>query len=75
MATRLIKNFEIFLDEVWDGWLSGYGFFSVSESLLVQVSNYINRQEKHHQEMSFQEEFRTLLKKHPIEFDENYVWN
>lgn len=60
---------------IWDGWQSGYGSFSVSESLLGQVSNYINKQEEHHQKMDFQDEFRTLLRKHRIEFDEDYVWD
>lgn len=60
---------------LWYGWQSGYGSFSVSESLLGQVSNYINSQEEHHKKLSFQDEFRKLLIKHRIEYDENYVWD
>jgi putative transposase len=32
-------------------------------------------QEIHHRKMTFQEEFRTFLKKHGISFDERYVWD
>jgi putative transposase len=39
------------------------------------VQRYIASQEDHHRRMSFQEELRGLLKKHAIEFDEQYVWD
>ena len=55
-------------------WQGGYGAFSVSESQIPNVTNYIARQEEHHRRVSFQEELRLLLKKHNIEFDENYLW-
>ena len=55
-------------------WQNGYGIFSVSESRAAQVVEYIKTQEEHHRKLPFQEEFRQLLKKHGIEFDERYVW-
>ena len=55
-------------------WQDGYAVFSVSYSRRQQVIDYINGQEDHHQSVSFQDEFRMLLKKHNIEFDERYVW-
>jgi REP-associated tyrosine transposase len=36
---------------------------------------YIASQEMHHREMTFQEEFRAILKKHGVLFDERYVWD
>jgi hypothetical protein len=36
-------------------------------------STFKKRQETHHQEMSFEEEFVSLLRKHGIEFDEQYL--
>ena len=42
-------------------WQRGYGAFTVSESMVDVVSNYIENQESHHKKMSFQEEFLTLL--------------
>ncbi|MFV2071008.1 MAG: transposase [Pirellulales bacterium] len=56
-------------------WQSGYGAFSVSESNVARVKQYIADQEEHHQKMTFQEEFRRLLKRHNIEYDERYVWD
>ena len=32
-------------------------------------------QEEHHRKMTFQDEFRALLRRHNIEFDERYVWD
>jgi putative transposase len=34
-----------------------------------------SNQELHHRKMTFQEEFRLLLAKHDISFDERYVWD
>jgi REP element-mobilizing transposase RayT len=56
-------------------WQSGYGAFSVSASNIDRVREYISGQEKHHQKMSFQDEFRTLLRKHGVEWNEQYVWD
>ena len=56
-------------------WQNGYGAFSVSESNIERVKQYIANQEEHHRKMSFQEEFRLLLERHGIEYDERYVWD
>ena len=56
-------------------WQSGYGAFSVSQSHLNQVINYIERQEQHHKGITFQDEYRAFLKKYGIEYDERYVWD
>jgi REP element-mobilizing transposase RayT len=56
-------------------WQGGYADFSVSQSNLEQVKQYIASQEEHHRKMTFQDELRTLLRKHEIEFDERYVWD
>lgn len=55
-------------------WQEGYGAFSVSPSQLERVRTYIQGQEKHHATVSFQDEYRMLLKKYGIAFDEKYVW-
>ena len=56
-------------------WQDGYGVFSVSQSQLEKVKEYIANQREHHQTMPFQDEFRQLLKKHDVDFDERYVWD
>jgi len=56
-------------------WQAGYGAFSVSQSQSAAVERYIARQEAHHQRVSFQDEFRTLLERHQITYDERYLWD
>jgi REP element-mobilizing transposase RayT len=56
-------------------WQGGYADFSVSQSNLEQVKQYIASQEEHHRKTTFQDELRSLLRKHEIEFDERYVWD
>ena len=56
-------------------WQSGYAAFSVSFSSVERVKEYIDGQEAHHAKVSFQDEVRTLLRKHQIEWDEKYVWD
>ena len=57
------------------GWQAGYGAFSVSHSNRNSVDEYIRTQRAHHQELSFQDEFRKLCKCHNVEIDECYVWD
>jgi putative transposase len=56
------------------GWQDGYGAFTVSRSQLPEVINYVAHQREHHRTRPFQEEYRTFLEKHGIEYDERYVW-
>jgi REP element-mobilizing transposase RayT len=56
-------------------WQSGYGAFSVSQSQARKVIAYIENQEQHHQSRDFKTEFRQLLERHQIEYDERYVWD
>jgi len=57
------------------GWQTGYGVFSVSESNVAGVTEYIARQQEHHKKHSFQEEFVAFLKKNHVEYDERYIWD
>lgn len=56
-------------------WQNGYGAFSIGQSQLDDLRHYIANQRQHHQRLTFQEEFRALLSKYEIEFDERYVWD
>jgi len=56
-------------------WQNGYGAFSVSQSQVEHVRRYIENQEEHHRKVSFEEEYRTFLRRHRIAFDERYVWD
>lgn len=56
-------------------WQRGYGAFSVSPSQLDAVLQYVDDQQEHHRTRTFQEEYRELLRKHGVDFDERYVWD
>ena len=56
-------------------WQHGYSCFSVSQSNLERVDEYIAKQEEHHREIGFQEGLRALLRRHQIEWDEKYLWD
>lgn len=56
-------------------WQNGYGAFSVSQSSIAAVREYIAGQEEHHRKVTFQEEFRAFLRKYRVEYDERYVWD
>src|SRR5664279_6183090 len=79
-ALQLIKGgsskwvHESFPEHRLFAWQQEYGAFSVSVSQLDKTIEYITGQEAHHRNMTFQEEFLALLKKHRIEYDERYLW-
>jgi REP element-mobilizing transposase RayT len=56
-------------------WQSGYAAFSVSSSGTETVRRYIDSQPEHHKKVTFQDELRTLLRLHNVEFDERYLWD
>ena len=56
-------------------WQGGYGIFSISPSHFPALENYIANQAEHHRKETFQEEYRRLLGKYKVNFDERYVWD
>jgi REP element-mobilizing transposase RayT len=56
-------------------WQGGYGIFSIGFSQLEDVKRYIAGQEEHHLKHTFQDEFRLLLKRYELAYDEQYVWD
>ena len=56
-------------------WQTGYGAFSVSRSNIETVEDYIRRQKERHRKQDFKGEFRGLLEKHDVEYDERFVWD
>ncbi len=55
-------------------WQAGYGLFGVCHTHFDVVRQYVENQENHHRSVSFQEEFRAILKEHGIDADERYLW-
>jgi REP element-mobilizing transposase RayT len=56
-------------------WQAGYGAFSIGQSNVGALKRYIASQKEHHRHRNFQDEYRALLKKYNVEYDEKYVWD
>jgi REP element-mobilizing transposase RayT len=56
-------------------WQDGYGAFSVNPAEVDRVIAYIANQHVHHSKKTFQEEYRAILKKYEVDYDERYVWD
>ncbi len=56
-------------------WQDGYGAFSLGQSQLNDLLNYIDNQHKHHQNKTFKEELKVLFLKYGIKYDERYLWD
>ena len=56
-------------------WQAGYGIFATSMSSTQRTLKYSREQMIHHQKKSFKDEYRAILLKHGLEWDERYVWD
>jgi len=56
-------------------WQRGYGIFSISPAHRLALEAYIANQAEHHRFVTFQDEYRSLLMKYGIEFDDRYMWD
>ena len=56
-------------------WQDGYGAFSVNPSEVNVVIKYIKNQHEHHRKKDFMEEYRSILTKYNVDYDEDYVWD
>ena len=56
-------------------WQDGYGAFSVNPADIDRVIAYIANQKEHHSKITFQDEYRAILKRYKVEYDERYVWD
>ena len=55
------------------GWQDGYAAFTVSESQVERVRQYIQNQRKHHAKSSFRDELIALLEAHGVKYDPNRI--
>jgi REP element-mobilizing transposase RayT len=56
-------------------WQNGYGAFSIGQTGVERVKNYIANQKEHHAQTTFEAEYRDLLNHYGIAYDERYVWD
>lgn len=54
-------------------WQEGYGSFSVSFSSVNGVQKYIQNQPEHHKTITFDQEYKKLLERCGVVFDERFV--
>lgn len=55
-------------------WQDGYGVFSVSKSAVPEVVNYIKNQRQHHNKQSFEEEYKSILNLHGVNYHERFLY-
>ncbi|MBS1773860.1 MAG: IS200/IS605 family transposase [Bacteroidetes bacterium] len=55
-------------------WQEGYGAFSYSKSQIDTVIQYIANQQEHHKKYSFMEEYKDMLDKFNVEYNEAYIF-
>jgi len=48
-------------------WQTGYAGYSVSESVLDKVFQYIKNQKQHHKKIDFQKEYEDLIRLHGVQ--------
>jgi REP element-mobilizing transposase RayT len=70
-SSRWLK--QTFADMNHFAWQAGYAAFTVSQSQLDDVREYVRTQAKHHRTKTFAQEYRAFLQRHRIEYDERYL--
>ena len=56
-------------------WQTGFGAFTVSQSVVSNVIEYIKNQEEHHRKKTFKEEYVGFLKAYQIDFKDEYLFD
>jgi len=55
-------------------WQTGFGAFTIGQSQVPKIVNYIKNQEEHHKSKSFKEEYISFLNAYAIKFDSAYTF-
>ena len=72
-SSKWVKTLDASLNTFY--WQDGYGAFSVNPAEVEKVIAYIANQHGHHSRKTYQDEYRAILKKYDIAYDERYVWD
>lgn len=70
-ASGFIKTENIFPS--FNSWQDGYGAFTYAISAKNNLIEYVKNQKEHHKNISFRDEYISLLNEHGIEFNEKYL--
>jgi putative transposase len=57
------------------GWQDGFAAFSVGQTQVSMVKQYIASQKEKHGKQKFEDEMRVFYEKYEIQYDERYVWD
>ena len=57
---------------MFQGWANGYAAFSFSKEGKNSICAYIRRQKEHHRQISFADEYRSILLENECTIDERY---
>ncbi len=55
-------------------WQNGYGAFSYGRSQVDAVSKYVSNQQEHHKKVAFLDEYKAMLEKFEIPFEDQYLF-
>ena len=55
-------------------WQDGYGAFSIGESQVAAVTDYIRGQKMRHKTVTFEDEVVALAERYGVAFDPCYLW-
>jgi len=55
-------------------WAEGSCSLTYSYRDKEMIGNYIKNQKEHHHKVTFEEEYRAMLKEHGVEVDERYIF-
>ena len=55
-------------------WQGGYGPFSCSAGVMDKVIDYIRHQPEHHKRVTFKDEYREMLDKAKVSYEDEYLF-
>ena len=55
-------------------WQDGYGAFTIGESQVGAVTDYVRGQKDRHKTLTFEEELVALAERYGVAFDPRYLW-
>jgi REP element-mobilizing transposase RayT len=58
----------------FDSWAEGFCAITYSLRDKDMILTYIKNQKEHHKMITFEDEYRALLKEHGVEWDERYIF-
>lgn len=55
-------------------WQGSYGIFSVGETQIDSIKDFIRNQHRYHKHISFEEEFKATLMSYHLSYNDTLVW-